>query len=240
MPRFNMTLRERYVVGGGVAFAVVFLSLHPVNGGLVRVAWLFALVAAMALSVVLWRRSRWVYAALALSIGIPATLLALPGRAFSRTSLRTSSVGVLRSFEGARYVWGGEGRLGIDCSGLVRQALIRASLEEGLSSLNGDLIRSAAALWWFDSSARALRDGYRGTTTVLLEAPSANAVPTERLAPGDFAVTSDGIHVLAFLGDHRWIEADPDLGRVVIVDTPTYNPWFSVPVHVLRWRALVE
>jgi len=240
MRRFIVTRREGHFAWGGSVFAAVFLSLHPVNGGVVRAAWLVALAAVLVLAVVLWRRAWWPYAVLGLSIAVPTTLLALPGRPFSRALLRAESVDELRSFEGTRYIWGGEGRLGIDCSGLVRQAVIRSSLREGIFSLNGDLVRSAFTLWWFDSSARALRDGYRGTTTVLLEAPSVNAVPTERLAPGDFAVTSDGIDVLAFLGDHRWIEADPELGRVVIVDTPTSNRWFRVPVHLLRWRALTE
>jgi hypothetical protein len=225
---------------GGSALALVFLTAHPVNGGVVRLLWLLALASTLAISALLWRRSRWVYAALAFVVVIPTTMLLLPGRAFSRASLRAASVDALRSFEGTRYVWGGEGRLGIDCSGLVRQALIRSSLREGISSLNGDLIRSAVALWWFDSSARALRDEYRGTTTLLLEAPSVNTVPTELLAPGDFAVISDGVHVLAFLGGHSWIEADPDLGRVVVVDAPSSNRWFGVPVHVLTWRILGE
>jgi hypothetical protein len=176
----------------------------------------------------------------AVGIGIPVAALALPGRPFSRAALRKSSVDVLRSFEGTRYVWGGEARLGIDCSGLVRQALIRASLKQGLASLNGDLVRGAAKLWWFDSSARALRDGYRGETIRLLKASSVNAAPIEQLLAGDFAVTSDGIHVLAYLGGHRWIEADPEIGRVVTVETPNSYPWFAVPVHIVRWRALTD
>jgi len=240
MRRFTTTRRERHLAWGGSAFAVIFLSLHPVNGGVIRAAWLAAMAALVFLSFVLWRRAWWLYAALALSLVLPAAVLALPGRPFSQASLRAAAVNELRSFEGTRYVWGGENRLGIDCSGLVRQALIRASLKEGVSSLNGNLVRLAFSLWWFDSSALALRDEYRGTTSVLFEAPSINAVPTDRLAPGDFAVTSDGIHVLAFLEDHRWIEADPGLGRVVVVDTPTSNPWFGVPIHLLRWRALAE
>jgi hypothetical protein len=236
--RFNVTRREGYLAWGGSAFAAAIFSLHPVNGGFVRLVWLATLIAFLVLSIVLWRRSRWPYVAAAMAVVIPATLLALPGRAFSPAALRAASVDELHSFEGTRYIWGGEGRLGIDCSGLVRQALIRSSLKMGLPSLNGDLVRSALSLWWFDSSALALRDGYRGTTTLLLEAPSINTVPTERLLPGDFAVTSDGIHVLAYLGANHWIEADPELGRVLTVDVPTSNEWFGVPVHVLRWRQL--
>jgi hypothetical protein len=219
--------------------AVPALALYPIEGRVTKAALLLSLLAALALPLLLW--PRWqVRTIVLICLASPLVMLALPGRSYSRAALRASSVDVLRSFDGTRYVWGGEGRSGIDCSGLVRQALIRSSLKEGLSSMDGDLVRLAAALWWFDTSARSLRDGYRDQTTFLLEAPTTNAVPTELLAPGDFAVTSDGVHVLAYLGESRWIEADPTLGRVVTLDTPTTNPWFARPVHIMRWKALTE
>lgn len=62
----------------------------------------------------------------------------------------------------------------------------------------------------------------------------------ERLEPGDFAVTSDGVHVLAYLGDRRWIQADPAAGEVVVDETPSDDRWFRAPVHVMRWVALAE
>lgn len=235
-------MNRRAIAAGwiGAIAATVVLTLHPVNGGIVRVAWLFSVVSVLVFPLVLWPRSRRVRTAVVVCIATPLLLLALPGRRSSRASLRMSSVAVLRSFEGTRYVWGGEGRLGIDCSGLVRQALIRSSLKQGLSSFDGELLRLAASTWWFDSSARALRDGYRAQTIVILRATAANEIPPDRLLPGDFAVTSDGRHVLAYLGSGQWIEADPDLGRVVTAETPTTNSWFTVPVHVMRWTALAE
>lgn len=222
----------------GATFASIVLWIHPVNGGVVRLAWLVALVGALVLAFVLWPRS-WAPRGLAAALVLGgAALLFLPGKGVEGASLRRSSVEALQAYEGTPYVWGGESGLGIDCSGLVRQALIRASLREGIGSLNGDLVRSAVDQWWFDASAKALRDGYRGSTCVVGTAPSVNAASVEHLRPGDFAVTSDGVHVLAYLGSRRWIEADPELRRVVVVETPAQNPWFGVPVHLLRWRTL--
>lgn len=57
--------------------------------------------------------------------------------------------------------------------------------------------------------------------------------------PGDMAVTSSGVHVLAYLGERTWIEADPNElqgNRVIRVKTPTRNAWFNMPVHIMRWR----
>lgn len=90
------------------------------------------------------------------------------------------------------------------------------------------------------TARRALRDGYKGLTTPLFQAQSINAITNSRLAPGDIAVTADGAHVLAYLGDNHWIEADSGPMRTIIVATPTENRWFSVPVHILRWTQLLE
>ena len=49
-----------------------------------------------------------------------------------------------------------------------------------------------------------------------------------------------GLHVLAYLGNNRWIEADPGEGRVIEVG-PTEmneNPWFQQAVVFVRWRWL--
>ena len=55
------------------------------------------------------------------------------------------------------------------------------------------------------------------------------------------AVTSNGVHVLAYVGDSTWIEADPSalVGyKVVQIKAPTSNAWFNTPVHIVRWRRL--
>ena len=47
-------------------------------------------------------------------------------------------------------------------------------------------------------------------------------------------MTFNGVHVLAYIGNKTWIEADPNIE----VKTPARNAWFNMPVHVMRWRAL--
>ncbi len=40
-------------------------------------------------------------------------------------------------YQGVRYVWGGEGLLGIDCSGLVRKGLVWSQLNLGIAAIAG-------------------------------------------------------------------------------------------------------
>jgi hypothetical protein len=123
---------------------------------------------------------------------------------------------------------------------MVRRGLINANIKTGLSTLNQSLIRAAFVLWWNDCSARALRDEYHGFTTRLFQAKSINSITPATLSPGDLAVTSDGTHVLAYLGDSTWIEADPSVMKVITVLTPSDNMWFNVPVHIMRWNQFKE
>ena len=108
-------------------------------------------------------------------------------------------------------------------------------------TLNGGEVRKAAEMWWHDSSARALRDGYRGWTTNVISAESINSLDHSVLRPGDIAVTANGVHVLAYTGDNVWIEADPGAGKVIKVAAPSEdNSWLKVPVQVLRWEWFLD
>ena len=164
--------------------------------------------------------------------------MCLPGRSVDPGQLAADYSRGLRIFRGVGYVWGGEGLLGIDCSGLVRKGLVWGQLWHGLRTLNGRPIRDAITLWWHDSSARALRDGYRGWTTELFRNNTIVGADATRLKTGDLAVTTDGIHVMAYLGSQTWIEADPDVHKVIEIVLPTDNQWFNVPVVFVRWRWL--
>ena len=117
--------------------------------------------------------------------------------------------------------------------------LIFANLAHGLRNLDGQSIRTAYSLWWHDASALALRDRYRSWTVEIGRAAALNTADHSPLQPGDLAVTSDGLHILAYLGNDTWIEADPNFDRVIHVTVPTENPWFNVPVILMRWRTLM-
>jgi NlpC/P60 family len=187
-----------------------------------------------------WRRRMVRYTCFGLVAAV-ALFLALPGRASDPAALRDEYVHALARYEGTRYVWGGENGRGIDCSGLIRRGLIDASLKRGIATANPALVRTGVSLWWHDCSAKALKEEYRAQTKFVLVASDFNGLDHSRIRPGDMAVTANGVHILAYLGDRVWIEADPNAlvgDKVIAVRVPAANPWFGQPVHIIRWRQL--
>lgn len=214
------------------------LFLYPINNRVLRIAILGLVVLLWIGAVWLSWRVKWLRS---ICIGLPilAGIFALlPGHTIDQSGLRERYPANLRAFEGSRYQWGGENRLGIDCSGLVRAALMNACLQESLRTLNPSLLRFSISCWWNDCSARALGEEYRHTTVKLFAAESVNSIPLTQILPGDMAVTDDGIHVLAYLGANEWIEADPNERKVIIEAIPSTNIWFDGPVTVVRWSLL--
>jgi hypothetical protein len=222
----------------GVVLLAAVLWLQPIGSKWTRAATvaLFFLVWGGAL--ILWWRRRWVRVLCLGAVALVPAISFWPTRPTDPAQLRGRYVEALRANEGTRYVWGGENRLGIDCSGLVRRGLIDALFRQGLATANPGLIRQSFALRWFDCSARALGDEYRHQTRRLFSVTSIRQLDHTRILPGDFAVTSGGIHTLAYLGGETWIQADPGAGCVIRAKAAAGNPWLSVPVVAMRWRAL--
>ena len=71
--------------------------------------------------------------------GATAAGFLFPGREHDSRTTREYVTELLR-YEGAKYIWGGENWLGIDCSGLVRSALITANYKLGILTLNPRLV----------------------------------------------------------------------------------------------------
>jgi len=89
---------------------------------LTKLAWLAAMGIAWAGSTALcWKRRRIRTGLLVSPLAVTIPFL-LPGRAIDPAELRNDYVRRMGRFEGTTYVWGGESRRGIDCSGLPRRA----------------------------------------------------------------------------------------------------------------------
>jgi len=215
------------------------LFLYPINNLITRTALVICLAGLWTGGLYFgWNKKQFRAGFLTVS-ALVVVFLFCPGRTYDPNRLRKDYVDSLRSFEGTRYVWGGENSWGIDCSGLIRAGLIKADLYEGLVTANPRLVRSAVSLWWHDCTAQALGDGYRNQTRLLLTAASIDGLDADKLLPGDIAVTANGVHVLACLGSKEWIEADPGFSKVIIVKAPSQeNPWFQQPVKIMRWVPL--
>jgi len=218
----------------------LFLLVYPVNIGLTRWGLLLSALALPALaSLALLERKAARLIPLGIALLVAVALLA-PGREANPDSMKEAYLKALKSYEGCRYVWGGENSFGIDCSGLVRKALLVANVKEGFSTLNPLLLRRALWLWQRDASAKELANGYQGNIERVGDAKKINALEGSKIEPGDLAVTKDGAHVLAFIGESEWIEADPSALKVLRVKAPSDNPWFEMPVSIVRWKQLAR
>lgn len=214
------------------------LLLYPVSNLILRTSIL--VIGVLLVSGILffnWHR-RWLCFPIIAIVLIAGIFLVLPGRSPQPEQLRQRYLNTLENYIGTRYIWGGEGRLGIDCSGLVRGGLINALYAQSFTSCNPEAARQAIRLWWNDCSARALGEEYQNFTRHLFDSSALNQLNHERLQPGDIAVTDDGLHVLAYLGNQVWIQAEPSLKQVVKLQVPSTNQWFQTPVKVMRWKAL--
>ncbi|MBI3922241.1 MAG: C40 family peptidase [Armatimonadetes bacterium] len=225
----------------GLLVLTSILWLVPERSGLIRLYFVVAVPVLLgATSWVLWPR-RWLRLVPLVVIAVTAVVVSLPGRPYDPQSLRTQYVRCLRRYVGTLYVWGGETRLGIDCSGLVRRGLVDAFLLEGVRTWNGRLVRAGLDHWWHDLSAKAMQSQHQQRTQLVFSAPSINEIDHTNLQPGDLAITSNGVHALAYLGQRNWIEADPEFLRVVSVHVPSKdNLWFNMSVDVLCWRELAH
>lgn len=222
----------------GCVLLALLLEWYPVRSQFVRLGVLAVWTGLLACTLALvWRRRvvRW---GLIIAITIPALLLVIPGRPVNQEALAAAYVRAMRGYEGTRYVWGGEGPRGLDCSGLVRRGMIDACLSQDIT--NPALLRHALWLWWHDASAREMAAGYRGQTAPISLPAMMRDLPQSRLFPGDLGVTADGSHVVAHLGDGEWIEADPNTLRVRLFRIEPGEPLGGTKVTPCRWSILAE
>jgi len=227
--------RTKVVLWLSLTALCVFVAVIPIQTGSTRAILLFGSFAAWALGLFLFWRTLLLRLVFLLPLVAVIGVVLLPYRIADTVALRVAYVKALRSYEGVPYLWGGESRMGIDCSGLVRRGLIDAAFSEGWRTQDLGLLRTGLALWWYDTSAKAMGEGYQGRTHLLGLADSLNDADYGLLLPGDLAVTEDGRHVLTFLGDKTWIEAEPRAGRVILQTAPSNDLWFTTHMRLMRW-----
>ncbi len=218
---------------------VLFIAVwvFPVSTAVTRLTGLILLFAVwLGFIALTWQRRKLRLALLGITV-LAVIFLSLPARQHpDADSLRGSYVAGLRRYAAVTYYWGGESPKGIDCSGLIRRGLVDSLFLHGLRTFDAGLVRQSFWLWWHDCTARDFGEGH-GLTTRLFSTASINALEPSKLLPGDLAVTSSGVHIMAYLGESLWIEADPEAGRVIIVHAPAKdNLWFQIPMNIVRWN----
>lgn len=230
-----------------VLICIISVAAYVLSTTIVPVRLLYLATAAVGVLagigyLIHWARGRpWLSSLyVMLAIGVVAWGV-LAGRMPDPERLATAYRARLLAFRHTHYVWGGETHVGIDCSGLARIALCEAMLCEGVRTANPRLLGPVLwRFWWQDISARAIRDGNFGYTSVLGYVPALAGYPAAELQPGDLAVTDGGGHVLIFVGDRRWIEANASDGTVVVstANRDSQRCYFNMPMTLVRWWIL--
>ena len=234
-----MIRRLLYILTLGAVAGIALSFFNPVSSKLLRLAFIaFIVMAWLGPLVLFWRSKSFRYLWMLLP-ALPLIAILLPSRPWARDELRDDYVKRMQAFQGVRYFWGGESRQGFDCSGLPRRSLRDALTAYGLRHADGAALRLALEQWWYDASAEALGQGYRNYTRSLGLKGRLREMDVTSLSPGDLAVTTNGRHVLAYVGQGRWIQADISLGKVVELDAKAdENPWLTTPVTLHRWQIL--
>lgn len=232
LKRLNKVLKDPYKLAFSSLFLFIACWFYPVNSFLSRMTLIF-------LFILFWfspyvagvRQKKFILCHLLTTIflfALPFLLIRNDGK----SEIKELYLKNLESFAGTGYYWGGENTIGIDCSGLPRKSMMNAYFYTGNFG-------KSTELWWYDSSAKALKENYRGYTVNVASFSSLKNVDYSLIESGDMAVTASGAHVIVYLGEQKWIQADPDQGKVVIEDPKTTkSSWFDVKVNIVRWKSL--
>lgn len=232
-----MKNKQRLLILWGIVLAIVSgLIWYPVWWGIIRLGIVIGLASLWFGGIYIVWHYKAVRAA-CLLITLAAAALLLPGDNGDPEEIRDLYIEKIKAYEGVKYVWGGKNARGIDCAGLVRKGYIDANVSLGIKTFNPKLVRRAFFVWWYDCAADALGDGYKNMTIKVTEAGSIPELENTQ-QPGDLIVgLPDGFHVLAYLGDDQWIEADPIAGQVITISTTQKSAqWAGIPVRLVRWN----
>jgi len=223
-----------------LVFDFYFGKIPTVTSG-IRLCLLLTIaagIAAAGFAILTWGSMRTLFiTVVVLLMSVVAFLLSSD---YDRSRLSASYIEQLQRFRGSTYIWGGERKSGIDCSGLARVALFRAAFKESLLSFNGRLFTKACLFWWRDLTAKDMGAGTYGYSHRITEVMQLAGMDNAPLKRGDLAVTKDGVHVFIYCGDGYWIEANPSDRGVVYQKAVANSPrsWFRKPVVIVRWWVL--
>ena len=237
-----MKKQKLFIIAWVVLWIIVLIMLiFPVGIGIFRLGIILGFIFLWSSGIYLFWRTIYIRVLFLLIAIVVLIIIIIPGHKANSKQLQNEYVNSLLGYENVRYIWGGENKNGIDCSGLVREGFINANFRVGIKTLNPKLIKRAFYIWWYDSSADALGNSYRQMTTLVLKAKSMDELDYNNIMPGDIIVAEKGFHTFAYIGSNTWIEANPDKGKTVkISSVEKAREWQDIPIKLVRWSELLN
>jgi len=233
--------KQRFFIIGWISLLVIVITMliFPIGIGILRLGIIFGFILLWSIGIGLfWEKIylRVIFLSIAMLVAI---ITIIPGHNANPKQLQEEYIHSLLGYENVRYIWGGENKLGIDCSGLVREGFVSANIKVGIKTLNPRLIRRAFFVWWYDCSADALGKNYKEMTTLVLKANSMDELDYSNIKPGDIIVAAKGFHTFAYIGDKVWLEANPDNGKTLKKSSEVKaKEWKGVPLKIVLWSEL--
>ncbi|MBC8059776.1 MAG: C40 family peptidase [Clostridiaceae bacterium] len=237
-----MKKKKLFIIGWiAILVIVIFMLLFPIGTGIIRLGIVLGLIFLWISGICLFWRTIYLRVLLIIIALLVAAIILVPGHKANTKQLQDEYVHALLGYENVRYIWGGENKIGIDCSGLVREGFVGANLKVGIKNLNPKLIRRAFFIWWYDCSAAALGNSYKEMTTLVLKATSMEELDYSNIIPGDIIVAEKGFHTFAYIGNKTWLEANPDNRKTLKKSSEEKSKeWKDIPLRIVRWSELGE
>ena len=218
-----------------LAYCVIIIS--PIRTKLISLFILFSPITYLLVLLFILRKKLILKIIGSIVIVFTIILFSLKNRCVSIEEIRNTYVIELIKYENTRYVWGGENINGIDCSGLVRKGMINALFKLGVRNLSSKYLYEAFKIYINDFSAKSIKEEYKNMFTKLLEIDNLNTFDHSQIMAGDILVTSNGVHTFAYVGNNKWIQADPGSNKVIVEAAPSKNnQWYEMKSVILRWK----
>lgn len=223
-----------------VSFFLLWVLIFPVWSSLVKLITLLLIIILIGL---LWylfllRYSLRIFLIFFFSIfGLFVLYFSFPKK-ISNDYIAKEYVKQLEKYNWVNYVRWWENSIWIDCSWLIRKSLINTYFIVGFKYARIEFLWEWFVFWRYDMSAKAMSQENK-YSFVVGRGESINSFDHANLQPWDFAVTANGVHVLAYLWNNQWIQASPNASKVIINSIPDENdPWLEQNVVFKRWKVL--
>ncbi|HAN09867.1 MAG TPA: hypothetical protein DCP90_04555 [Clostridiales bacterium] len=153
--------------------------------------------------------------------------------------IRLSYIENLKNYENTNYMSGGENRIGIDSSGLIRRPMIDTFIEMGFKTKNMQYIRMALSIWMDDYAISDIYNNYKGMYIDILKFCSICEITDKNIKSGDILIYDNYSQVYIYLGNNEWIEVNPHDKKTIIVSAiPALSIMREISGKVVRWKVL--
>lgn len=213
------------------------MSYYPINNIITRIVLLTAIFVIIMILFVMFYRYKFFFLLYLYIVSFLFFFIVLGTKTTIWENFNEDYIQNLLTYNDVNYVLWWEWLFGMDCSWLVRHAMVISLIKEWIRNYNWYDIMKWFKLWWSDFDVDAMLSNEYNRFIDIWVADSINKINHEFIKPWDLAII-DWVHVMAYVWGRQWIQADPEIWKVIVLKTPTSNKWFNLSVKIIRWNDL--